>query len=110
MSAPKKYIGMTARQRYLEWLYDGEPMSKMAAVMQELARQQAIDLGVCEDCIALYPDPITSTEARDGEEEAIMARMNEISDETKRPGSDVGALVEELRVLTTRLDAIRPLS
>lgn len=81
MTVPKAYLReMKARQarrkRMQEWEASGRtdmlrleridekcadpenPMALFLAQMQEVVRQHAIEAGVCDDCLAKFPDPL----------------------------------------------------
>jgi hypothetical protein len=81
MTVPKAYLRemkakQARRERMREWEASGrtdmvrleqihekyedpdDPMKLAIAQMQEVMRQHAIEAGVCDDCLAKFPDPL----------------------------------------------------
>ena len=99
---------MSARSEYLRKLLDdGEPWTGVNETILAGMYEYADGLGLCPECQvkADATDPLRTTPARDGEAEAIMARMDEIPDEM-RAGGNVRYLGEEMKILSLRLQVI----
>jgi hypothetical protein len=62
---------MSARADYLQVLYPLGSRAGLKPITDEHLREEAINLGLCQDCLAKFPDPIRELPAQEGEAEEL---------------------------------------